>query len=201
MKHEGEQAAIELLEGNLRYVVWHVKRYRVGGASLPEKVQAGNMGLAKAVPKFDAERGTKLITYAKWWIWDALNKLEKSQRQSPISLEHLTEVGVEIDYSAVSAEEVATTNLLFEDVAREVKIALANHQKGPGAAAEAYEVMHHRLGLGSNGQQMTIKEISDALGLSAARVTQIHISALDKLRKNECIRQLLIASGESDTEE
>ena len=63
-----EAAAEELVRRNLRFVVKVAMRYRKYGVSLSDLIQEGNLGLIRAVEKFDPERGTRLISYAVWWI-------------------------------------------------------------------------------------------------------------------------------------
>lgn len=62
------EAARRLVEANLRFVISYVKRYQGRGLSLEELVSLGNVGMLKAVQKFDPNRGLKFITYAVWWI-------------------------------------------------------------------------------------------------------------------------------------
>ena len=63
-----EQAAAELIKRNLRFVVKVAMGYRKYGVPLPDLIQEGNLGLIRAVEKFDPSRGTRLISYAVWWI-------------------------------------------------------------------------------------------------------------------------------------
>ena len=63
-----EAAAQELVKRNLRFVVKVAMRYRKYGVPLSDLIQEGNLGLIRAVEKFDPERGTRLISYAVWWI-------------------------------------------------------------------------------------------------------------------------------------
>jgi RNA polymerase primary sigma factor len=58
----------EMVEGNLRLVINIAKRYRGRGLSFPDLIQHGNMGLMKAVPRFDHTRGYRFSTYATWWV-------------------------------------------------------------------------------------------------------------------------------------
>jgi RNA polymerase sigma-32 factor len=71
---EDPSATRQLMLANLRYVVKVALEYRTYGCDLNELVQAGNLGLAEAVRRFDPERGTRLVTYASWWIRDSIRQ-------------------------------------------------------------------------------------------------------------------------------
>ena len=71
---EGEQARQRLIEANSRLVVSIAKRYMGQGMPLSDLIQEGNLGLMKAIEKFDYRRGYKLSTYATWWIRQAVNR-------------------------------------------------------------------------------------------------------------------------------
>jgi len=68
------RAREELAEANLLFVVSVAKNYRNRGMTFPELISAGNLGLMTAVDRFDATRGFKFISYAVWWIRQAIQQ-------------------------------------------------------------------------------------------------------------------------------
>jgi RNA polymerase primary sigma factor len=70
---QGDPAALRrLVEGNLKFVVSYVKKYAGMGLSLLDLINEGNLGLMEAAKRFDPNRGVKFITYAVWWIHQAV---------------------------------------------------------------------------------------------------------------------------------
>jgi len=76
------KSAERLVTANLRFVISYVKKYQGHGLDLAELVAIGNEGLLKAVKKFDPDQGVKFISYAVWWVRQAVLKALAEQTRS-----------------------------------------------------------------------------------------------------------------------
>ncbi|HLU86068.1 MAG TPA: RNA polymerase sigma factor RpoD/SigA, partial [Vicingaceae bacterium] len=120
---EGDMNALErLVRANLRFVISVAKQYQNQGLTLPDLINEGNIGLIKAAERFDETRGFKFISYAVWWIRQAI--LQAIAEQARIVRLPLNKIGniTKINRTFASLEQFHEREPSLDEIAEQLDI-------------------------------------------------------------------------------
>lgn len=189
-KRGDEKAKNELLEANLKFVFDIAKRYTGRGVAIGELISEGNMGLIKAVEKFDESQDVKFISYAVWWIRHAmLDAIKRNKMIKYVELDHEEGNSKTLERNVTDDEDemVSSDDIMYSNEhdernreTNEEQRKIINNLLLTLTPREKF-VIENYYGV-NNNNELTLIEIGSELKLSSERVRQIKLSAIRKLR-------------------
>jgi RNA polymerase primary sigma factor len=204
---KGDAAARErMINANLRLVVTIARDYANLGLSLLDLISEGNIGLTKAVERFEPTKGAKLSTYAAWWIKQSIKRalanqsktirlpvhlVDKIAKVRRVSLQMSDELGREPTEDELGDEDAQTPFELLRDKN------LRGEVDGLIAVLDDREkkIISQRFGL-DGGQPKTLEDVSKDFGVTRERIRQLQNIALAKLRRALSKREELLDAAE-----
>ena len=180
----------EILTANLRFVFNVASRYKGNGASMPDLISEGNMGLVKAIQKFDPERDIKFISYAVWWIRNSMQEfIKKKQLSLNFERDEETLNGMYYDNKLVDEEDdvVSKKEVVMSNEEDEEKRELHKNQQIiidkilSKLNDRERMIIENYYGV-NNKKEKNLEEIGNELHITKERVRQIKQDVLKKLR-------------------
>jgi RNA polymerase primary sigma factor len=156
---EADRAKAELIEANLRLVVSIGKKHTGQGLQLGDLIQEGNIGLMRAVDKFDYKRGFKFSTYATWWIRQSITRAIADQGRTIRTPVHMVETGNRLASARSRLVQICGREPSVEEIANEVGLPVAKAQMALMARREPVSL---ETPAGEDGSARLVDFVADA---------------------------------------
>lgn len=193
---KGDEAARnQILESNLKFVFDIARKYTGRGVAISDLISEGNMGLLKAMEKFDETKGVKFISYAVWWIRQFMQEAIKRNKlvelceiemsvnnddaigkMNPAYDDDRTNSKDKTNYEPSDEDEVVEKEIndTYKEVVNNIMDSLSERER---------DVIESYYGINDN-KELTLFKIGEKYDLSSERVRQIKKTAIRKMRTN-----------------
>ncbi len=181
---QGDTAARDLLiEHNLRLVVHIIKKYYANYSDQDDLISIGTIGLIKAVNSFDADKGTRLATYAARCVENEILMYFRGQKKSSQDISMSEPIDMDSEGNPLTLSDIIyTDDNIADDIDKRMKLQklqkLITEMKDP----REKEIIIKRYGLDGR-LPLTQREVADRLNISRSYVSRIEKKALHDLRK------------------
>lgn len=193
-KNHDLNARNKILTSNLKFVFDVARKYRGCGVSMPDLISEGNIGLTKAIDRFDEKKDVKFISYAVWWIKQSILdfiKKTNNTKQVEVDQDELNSSKTDscITSDPVEDDQKPAFEFSFDDEKEELEEEENREAKNKQILESAMSVLDEReigiikayFGIECD-KEMNLEEIGSSLNLSSERVRQIKKNAIRKMR-------------------
>ena len=181
IRNNNIQAKNEILQSHLKFVFNVASKYKGRGVPLEDLISEGNIGLTKAIDKFDEKKGVKFISYAVWWVKQSIQECVKKRKK--INTFEIVEENKNDENGKDTLEMVFDDEQIHDDVLtslNEERLQLIS-EIIPKLPKRGQYIIKSYYGL-DNQEEKNLEKIGNELGLTKERVRQIKEQCLKIIR-------------------